>query len=119
MINKTIDMNKDQYISKMTEEAMNSLDGMSRAGAKPYLLTRINARLSNSGEGAWERAGRFIARPAVAFSILCMVIGINASIIFFSSSKAENTNNTEQLAASDDFSTTVASLYDTENTEPQ
>lgn len=111
-------MNKEEHIQKMTEAALNSLDGVTRAEPKPFLLTRINARLSNSSETAWERAGRYFAKPAVAITMLCMVIGINATVIVINHSRTENTNTAEQQVATDDFSTTVASLYDTENSEP-
>ena len=111
-------MNKEDHINKMTDEALNSLDGTTRASAKPYLLTRINARLSKMKESSWERAGRFIARPAIAFTGLCLVIGINAMIIAFDHSTPESTVTAEQQLTTDDFSTTVATLYDTENNEP-
>ena len=111
-------MNKEDHINKMTEEALNSLDGTVRANAKPYLLTRINAQLSKMKESSWERAGRFIARPAIAFSMLCLVIGINAMIIAFDHSTTDSTVTADQQTVTDDFSTTVATLYDTENTEP-
>ena len=111
-------MNKEDHINKMTDEALNSLDGTSRANVKPYLLTRINARLNKMKESSWERAGRFIARPAIAFTGLCLVIGINAMIIAFDHSTPESTVTAEQQLTTDDFSTTVATLYDTENNEP-
>ena len=69
-------------------------------------------------ESSWERAGRFIARPAIAFSMLCLVIGINAMIIAFDHSTTDSTVTADQQTVTDDFSTTVATLYDTENTEP-
>ena len=112
-------MNKEDHISKMTDAALNSLDDAARANAKPYLLTRINARLSRTAESAWERVARLIARPSIAITGLCLVIGINMSIIAFNHSTPENNATAEypQLVT-DDLSTTVATLYDTENTEP-
>ena len=111
-------MNKEDHINKMTEETLSSLDGTTRADAKPYLLTRINARLSKTKESSWESAGKFIARPAIAITGLCLVIGINAMIILTNRSTAETNVTAEQQLATDSFSTTVATLYDTENIEP-
>ena len=111
-------MNKEDHITKMTEAALDSLDGSVRAGVKPYLMTRINARLNNTKESIWERAGRFIARPAVVFTGLCMVIGINVLIIAFNNTSSENSITAEQQLVTDEFSTTVATLYDTENIIP-
>jgi hypothetical protein len=114
-------MNNKEHIDKMVEEALNSVEGAGRAAPKPFLLTRINARLNATTETAWERAGRFIARPAIVIAGLCMVIGINALVVAYNnnSTAADTTMATNQQAvASDEFSTNIAKLYDIENTEP-
>lgn len=111
-------MNDNEYINKMTGEALQSVDDAKRAAPKPYLLTRINARLSNRTETAWERAGRFIARPAVVIAGLCMIIGINVSIIVLNNAPASSNAIAEPQATPDEFSTNIATLYDIENTEP-
>ena len=102
----------------MTNEAINSLDDAIRATAKPYLLTRINARLNRPTNSAWEKTSRFIARPAVAFTGLCLVIGINLWIIANNNPSPENTFTANQQFTTDDFSTSVATIFDTENPEP-
>ena len=110
-------MNKEDGMNNRIDEALGSLDNTVRANPKPYLLTRINARLSKTTETVWERAGRFIARPAIAITGLCLVMGINALIITYSDPSPENSIAAEQQQVTDDFSTTVATLYDTENIE--
>ena len=90
-------MNKEEHINKLVEEAMNSVDNVRRAEAKPFLLTRINARMSRGTGSAWEKAGWFIGRPAVAFTGLCMIILINAMVIVFNSSATDEIT-TEQVA---------------------
>jgi hypothetical protein len=112
-------MNKKEHINKLIEEALGSVDGIRRAEAKPYLLTRINARMSKATESAWEKAGWFIGRPAVAFTGLCMILLINVMVIVVNRSSdtaavAEQTVQTQ----SDEFSYTVATIYDNENTQP-
>lgn len=111
-------MNHEEEIRKMTEEALSSLDGTVRAEAKPWLMTRINARLNRTHETIWERTSRLISRPGIAITGLCLLIGINALIMINGNKTAETVFNTEQLTASDDLSTSVAILYDTENSEP-
>lgn len=110
-------MNKEN-INKLVEEALHSVDGISRAEAKPFLLTRIQARMDRQAESVWEKAGWFIGRPAVAFAGLCLIILINLSVIMFNQSSNSDTV-TEQVAQSpsDEFSYTVATIYD-ENTQP-
>ena len=41
-------MNKQEHINKLVEEALGSVDNISRAEAKPYLLTRIRARMDRA-----------------------------------------------------------------------
>jgi hypothetical protein len=108
-------MNKKENIDKLIEEAMNSVDNISRAEAKPFLLTRINARMNKAKGSTWEKAGWFITRPAVALTGLCLVVMINAAVVVNRTS--ENTAATEQVQT-DEFSYTVATIYDNENNQP-
>lgn len=111
-------MEKDKHIAQMAEDALNSMDNIQRANPKPYLLTRIQARMDNARPSAWEQVGRFITRPAVAFA-LCALILLNFTWALISRPDYSS-RRTEQLSQSqDDFAyTTVATIYDTENTEP-
>lgn len=112
-------MNKKEQINKLVEEALASFDDVRPAEARPYLLTRIKARMSKKTGSAWEKAGWFIARPAVAFTGLCMIILINAMVFLFNNSSTPETA-TEQVVQTpaDEFSYTVATIYDFENAQP-
>lgn len=106
-------------MDKLVEAALGSFDNAARAEAKPYLLTRIRARMERGTESVWEKAGWFIGRPAVAFTGLCLVILINAMVFVFGNTPDKETK-TEQVAQNptDEFSYTVATIYDFENTQP-
>lgn len=110
-------MNRNEHIEKMTSDALDSLDGSSRATPKPFLMTRIRARMDRQKNSGWEMAGRFIAKPAVVIIGFCLVVGINIFVIANNSSN--NTTGyatvTEQSNGQDEFATNVASLYDIEN----
>lgn len=112
-------MNKQERINRQIEDAMECADGITRAEAKPFLLTRINARMNRATESAWEKAGWVIGRPAVAFTGLCMIILINVMVVVFNS-RSDSAASAEQVTQSptDEFSYTVATIYDTENTQP-
>ena len=112
-------MNKNEHINKLIEETLNSFDGAKRAAAKPSLLTRINARMSRANESAWEKTGWFIGRPVVAFAGLCLIILINLTVVMFNKT-SDNSAVAEQSVQSqtDEFSYTVATIYDNENTQP-
>ncbi len=112
-------MNNKENIDKLVDEALNSVDSIKRAEAIPFLLTRINARMNRETGSAWEKAGWFISRPAVAFAGLCLILMVNAMVIVFNNSSTTNTvaEQTAQATA-DEFSYTVATIYDFENTQP-
>ena len=112
-------MNRNENINKLIDEALSSVDDIKRAASKPFLLTRIYARMNKGAESVWEKAGWFIGRPAVAFAGLCMIILINVMVVMFNGS-ANSDTVTEQIAQTpaDEFSYTVATIYDNENTQP-
>jgi hypothetical protein len=112
-------MNKQEQINKLVEEAFSSVADAQRAQARPYLFTRINARMNKTSDSVWERAGWIITRPAVAFSGLCLIIVINAGAIFYNKTKTPVTGSEMAVQnTADEFSYTVAGIYDTENTQP-
>ena len=114
-------MDNKEHIEKMIDEALDSLDGAGRAAPRPFLLTRINARMSRAQESSWERAGRFVARPAVVIAGLCMIIGVNALVVAYNNTNSTTSTNTviDGLASTtDEFSTSTATLYDIDNIEP-
>jgi hypothetical protein len=114
-------MKNNEHTNRLTDEALNSLDGAGRATAKPYLLTRINARLQkqNGKESSWDNALKFISRPAVALAGLCLVIGINAMVVSYNYPGKATTVSDEQYASVDEYSGySVAVLQDIENIEP-
>jgi membrane-bound ClpP family serine protease len=111
-------MKSNEHINKLTEEALNSLDGASRANAKPYLLTRLNARMQSAKESSWDNALKFISKPAVALAGLCLVIGINAMVVGYNYQEKTTVVSEEQYASVDEYSSSVTVLNDIENIEP-
>lgn len=107
-------MDNNKHIQQLAEDALSSIDDIQRAQPKPYLLTRINARMDKGPSSAWEQAGRFITRPIVAFA-LCSLILANFVWVLVSQPSQPRTEQVQN--GQDDFSYTVATIYDTENTE--
>jgi hypothetical protein len=112
-------MNKKEHINNLIDETINSADNVKKAAPMPFLLTRVNARLSKTKENFWEKAVWFIGRPAVAIPGLVMLILLNVSVVVLNRTNPF-TAVTEQLTQSpaDEFSDTVSTIYDIENTEP-
>jgi hypothetical protein len=73
-------------IENMIEDTLNSLDGVQRAAANPYLYTRIEQRLKNRYEPAsYQRK----LMPVLAVALV-LFIGLNAVSYF----KMNNSNST-------------------------
>lgn len=109
---------KSDHINKLIEETINSFDGASKAAPRPFLLTRVLAKLNREPEvkNMWSRAVTFMSRPAIALTAALLIIALNTTIII------RNTR-TENVAANvnsskDEYAINVISIYDTENQEP-
>lgn len=109
----------DQIINKKIEEILNSADGMSKASARPFLFTRLEARMKNE-KTLWWKISSLVSKPLVALACIFFVIMINAMVIFFSYRSSGNnaSQNGNELAAADEYSQVSTALYDFENTKP-
>lgn len=65
------------------DEILNSLDGVGRAEARPYMHTRIMARIREENS-FWTKTVGFIARPAVAIACVLVVLMANAYTVMHS-----------------------------------
>ena len=111
-------MNKNEHINKLVDEALGSLDGAERAAPRPYLFTRLNARMQREPENSWDNVLKFISRPAIALAGLCLVITINALVVSSNYTGQTTTVAEEQYVSADEYNTSVAVLNDIENIEP-
>lgn len=113
---------KKENLDKMVEETMSSLDAAERAIPAPFLLTRIRAKMLNRPEktSAWERAGIFLTRPAVAFTILAFILLMNVYVIGNSIGSSSSVAAQSLQAGSDEYSMNAesASLFEFENIQP-
>ena len=111
-------MTEKHEIDKRIEEALDSLNGIRRAEANPFLYTRIQARLSQS-RSSIERVVMFAGRPAFAFLVLVIVLATNLMVMLNGNADASAIKQEQtQLAVADEYHLDVTSLYDYENPEP-
>jgi hypothetical protein len=110
-------MNMNNNIDKLVDEALNSADGAARAAARPYLFTRLKARMQRNEDAYWEKAVKLISRPTVAMAGICLVIGINVAALLLTKDHDMAVTD-EQALSTDDYAGQVATLYDIENDEP-
>ena len=110
-------MKQKHDIDKLVDETLDSLEGMTRARANPFLYTRIEARLRQGSKSFWEQLTAYISRPAVALAMLCMVILSNAVVMYWQSG-GEATQD-QQASLTEEYSMNTAAIYDDENPNPE
>ncbi|HYC28362.1 MAG TPA: hypothetical protein VEB42_06085 [Chitinophagaceae bacterium] len=110
-------MEQKNRIDKLVEETLESLEGMNRAKANPFLFTRVEARLKQQGKSGWEQLTAYVSKPAFALAMLCMVIFSNAVVMYRQSAK-EEVPEQQQVALTEEYNITTTALYDDENPEP-
>lgn len=110
--------NFDKEINK----AFSSIEGIQRAEAPSWLFTKLEARIlrqSNNSKSSWENILSWLTRPAIAFVGICLVIFINASVLFFKPfSSNDSLNVVSEQASLDEYSQVSATLFDYENIKP-
>jgi hypothetical protein len=113
-------MNNKLHSETRVDAVLNSLDGATSAIPKPFLLTRINARLQAKQESIWDKSLYFISRPSIAFAAMCMVIAINIYALTYgdntNTTLADDKQNLYTLVEDDITSNTL--IFDNENIEP-
>ncbi|MEI9943700.1 MAG: hypothetical protein WDN26_05710 [Chitinophagaceae bacterium] len=100
-------------IEKRVGDTLGSLDGIRRAAPQPYFYTRLKARMSR--ENGWSGVARFMARPAFALAMICVVIFVNTWIVFKTDKEVMPSGN--NAAANEfpaEYDLTVATLYNYE-----
>ena len=108
-------MYEKHEIDKRIEEALDSLNGIRRAEANPFLYTRIQARLSQS-RSAIEKVVMFAGRPAFAFLVLLIVLATNLTVMLKGTADTSTAKQEQpQSAMVEEYHLAVASLYDYEN----
>lgn len=110
---------KDEFLNKKIDEVMRSLDGINRAAPRPFLFTRLEARMQNE-TNVWNKFSSFVARPVVAFACICLVLIINTMVIFLSNTSGNTLTQQQgtELATADEYSQVSYNLYDFENSKP-
>lgn len=110
---------KNENLNTKVEAAMHSLNGCVPASPRPFLQTRINARLQlqNETKGFWTEALSFISRPVVIAACLILVLVTNLLVFNSKNAAEENLGNTSLMATNNryELSVTVAGIYDIEN----
>ncbi len=99
------------------EDTLHSIDGIEKASPRPFFFTRLEARM-NREKNIWGKIASLVARPAIAFACICLIIMINAAVIFSSSHTKKNNTQNNEIATLDEYTQVTDPFYDYENTKP-
>ena len=108
----------DEKLNRKIDKVMQSLDGIEKASPLPFFFTRLEAKMQKE-KNRWEVISSFLSRPVIAFACICLIIVINAAVIFSAShfkNTADQLNN--ELATADEYNSVSAPLYEFVNSKP-
>lgn len=102
-------MKNEANIQKNVQDALNSLEGIQRAEANPFLNTRIMAKIQAKKRPAtnWDIAAKWIARPVFAALIIIALLLANFAVI--------STTNAKKLQAKEEVENILSAEYATTN----
>jgi hypothetical protein len=104
-------MQQHEDIQRQIDLTMDSLDGMSKAETPSFFYTRLMARMESGTDNIWTKSLAFLARPAVALSILFVFLLINGYLIMSNLNQPEE--NIQQ-----DYVAQQISYFDTNSPNP-
>lgn len=108
MINK-------ENIQQEVDKTLESLDGLNRAVANPFLFTRIKARMQK--QSGLERITSFLNRPVIALAVLALVIAFNSWAVFGSENESsrQEKNGVAITDIADEYNLVANNNYNYEN----
>ncbi len=106
-------MSKSYNIEERIESTLNSVDGIQRAEASPFLYTRIEAAMY-ARQSTWGRFSSQLAKPSFALATALLVLilnfwAFNSSSTNYETSAGVNSSDVEQMMANEYSLTNTAS----------
>ena len=94
-------MKSNESLNSKVANALASIDDIERAEPRPFLFTRVMAKVQATKETAWEKAGRFISRPSFAIAGLGLVIALNLMVLVTTLHSNEKATSADTFSLSD------------------
>ena len=110
-------MTSKEKIQQEIDQTLQSLDGLRRAEANPFLFTRIQARMNTKSSRWEERTFSFLSKPAIAVAIVVLVMAVNGWALWGGSGSNETITAEPNVSELANEYNVVASVdnYDYEN----
>ena len=110
-------MDKNTAIESNVEAVMNSLDGIQPASPGAFFYTRVQAKLHKEDKNIWNRISLLVARPAVAVTVVCLILLMNLLVLVQQKATSPLADQTEQ-SYYDELNNTADNFYDFAINEP-
>jgi len=110
-------MEQNNFIQDQVKATMESIEGISKAGPRPFFYSRLHARMHRSTKNIWDELVVFLARPAVALAIILLVIFVNTTAILQEQEFVSEQAN--EMTVSDEYAIASNSYSDYVNQEPE
>ncbi len=105
-------MNKDKEIARKVEDALSSLDGLQPASPGAFFYTRVQARLHKTEKSVWDHLSLLVARPAVAFTVICVILLMNILVFLQQKNVSNALADQQEQSYYEDFNNTADNFYD-------
>lgn len=86
-------------------DILNSINNIQKATPKPYMYTRVIAKLQHNKNTIWEKLYSFITKPLVAFGFILLLLVLNTAAILQDSGKEDKTDAEELVINNSDILT--------------
>ncbi len=110
-------MEQNNDIPRRTEEAMNSLEGLTKAGPGPYFYTRLEARMNRGTKSVWDELVFMLNRPVVAIGLALFVIAVNTTVVLQKKESSPLADQTE-MTVSEEYNLASNTYLDEVTQEP-
>ncbi len=102
----------EKEINKKIDDAMHSIEDISKASPAPFFFTRLEARMMQE-RNPWYQLSSFFAKPVIAFACICLVIILNLAVIFKTMNAGETySKQGSDIASVDEYSQLTTGLYE-------
>jgi hypothetical protein len=95
-------MQQYKEIERKAEDALNSLEGLTKASPGPYFYTRLEARISRGSKNVWDQLVFMLNRPVVAIGLALFVIAVNTTVVMQKNESSTLAEQTE-LTVSEEY----------------
>lgn len=82
------------------EDILNSFDGITKASARPFMHTRVMARLKEDNS-FFSRSVNFFTRPAVALICISLILILNIVAVLKNNTTADESTTVNSSVAAD------------------